>query len=371
MFVALTVATPAGAAKGEAVAAHAGFDGAATGGVGGYGWILVHYERSGLGRGARFSLDYNTDTLRLTVDRARYGRVELAAQVAAEALLAGVQNNYFRDGHDDRTRGFFSSYVTAAGGAKVDLAPHFIELTAGVRRWFFDRSPTTDANLVLPPEAWVGEVRLRYTFWQLAPDPSLWEANRPWWRVRGIAFGVELSGDLRSEVAPWGAVGGTYSPADPRNDPAKRILGVHTWLRAGAQVHRRVRLQVRQEAHLFSGEDDLVRLRIGGMNPYTVPLAGTPWGAYLGGRLCALEGSLHVNVAREHEVGILVDGVLLEDPRRVGDSTLRVLAGIGAFADLRLRKLQVDLRAGWSPTTRPGNPIGSFSAAIGLGWRLR
>src|SRR5699024_7935095 len=101
-------------------------------------------------------------------------------------------SDYYRDGVNDSARGFWASYVNAAASAKLNLAPHFVELAAGARRWFFARQGGTDPALVLPPEAWVGEVRLRYTLWKLADEPSLWEPQRLYPRLRGVAFGVEL-----------------------------------------------------------------------------------------------------------------------------------------------------------------------------------
>ena len=362
-------ARPARAEGTLQTAINTGYEPALASSFGGHGWVLVRADRDGvLPRGARLSLEYNTDTLRLGIDRIRFDRVELGVGVVGEALLAGVLTDYWRDGRVEGSRSFSASYLGALGSAKVDLAPHYLELTVGARRWFFGRWTSTSADLALPANAWVGELRLRYTFWKIAPDPSTWEAQRPFWRVRGVGFGVVVSADLRSDVHPWGAVDPSFAPRDPRNDPSRIVVGVHQWLRLGWQVAPRVRLQAREEAHVLRGADDLDRQRIGGMNPYVVPLAGAPWPAYLSGRLVALEGSVHVRVRNQQELGVLVDGVLTEDVRRVGASDARWLAGVGAFADLRLRGFQLDLRAGWSPTTQPGNHRGSGTVLVALGW---
>ena len=340
--------------------------------LGGHGWVLVRADREGaLPRGARLSLEYNTDTLRLAIDRVRFDRVELGVGIIGEALLAGVLTDYWRDGRSEGARAFSASYVGAIVGAKVDLAPHYLEITAGARRWLFGRWTGTSRDLVLPPDAWVGELRMRYTYWKIASDPSTYEAQRAFWRVRGVGFGLEVSADLRSDARPWGAIGPSFAPAypnDPRNDPSRVVVGAHQWLRLGWQVASRVRLQAREEAHVLHGEDDLDRQRIGGMNPYVVPLAGAPWPSYLSGKLLALEGSIHVRVKNQQELGVLVDGVLTQDVRRVGASDARWLAGVGAFADLRLRGFQLDVRAGWSPTTQPGNHRGSGTLLVALGW---
>ena len=346
-----------------------GYEPALAADVGGHGWVLVRADREGaLPRGARLTVEYNTDTLRLTLDRARFDRVELGIGIVGEALLAGVLTDYWRDGRTQGGRGLAASYVGAIGGAKVDLAPHYLEVTAGARRWFFGRWTGTSPDLVLPPSAWVGELRMRYTYWKIASDPSTYEPQRLFWRVRGVGFGLEGSADLRSDARAWGAIDPSFSPADPRNHPSRVVVGAHQWLRVGWQVASRIRLQAREEAHFMYGADDLDRQRIGGMNAYVVPLAGAPWPAYLSGKLLALEGSLHVRVKGQHELGALVDGVLTEDIRRLGASEPRWLAGVGVFADLRFGGFQVDLRAGWSPTTQPGTIRGSGTLLAAFGW---
>jgi hypothetical protein len=370
LVAAVLLSSVAHAERHDVLAAAAGFDAQAVPEAGGYGFVYLRHDRLGLlPRHAHLVIEYATDALRLSIERARFDRVELSATLFGEALLAWSLIDFYRDGHDDRSRGFFASHAGASVSAKVDLGPHFIELVLTARRWFFNRTPLTDAALVLPAEPWVGEARLRYTYWHLYGDRSLWEPHRLWWRVRGVAFGVELSSDVRSEVHPWGARDpAVFVPSDRTNDPSKVILGAHQWLRAGVQVHDRVRLQLREEAHWLWGADDLSRVRIGGLNPYAIPLAGAPWGGYVADRVIAAEGSIHVRVKGEHEVGLLVDAVLMADVRRVGDDEVHVLAAIGAFADLRTKKLQIDLRAGWSPTLQPGRALGGFGLAFGIGW---
>ncbi len=356
-------------ARADGIAFAAGFNGQAGPGLGGFGWFYLRHDRDHLlPGGARLTLEYNSDSLRLGIDRIRSQHFELMVAVYGEALLYGVLLNYWRDGRDDYGRGFFASDIGAVVSGKLERAPHFAELVLGARRWFLDRDPWTDAALTLPPSAWEGEARLRYTYWGLGGDRSLWEPQRMWWRVHGIAFGVELSADVRSEVHPWGALAPSFGVIDPRNDPSRFILGAHQWMRAGVRVHDRVRLQLREEGHLMRGADDLVRFRVGGQNPWSVPLAGAPWGGYLADRLIAVEGSIHVRVHGEHEIGLLADGVAMPDVRRVGDGAVHVLAGVGAFADLRVRRFQIDLRAGWSPTVQPGRVTPAFDFTAAVGW---
>jgi hypothetical protein len=338
-------------------------------GLNGHGFALARYDLDGLPRGTHFAVEYNTDTLRITLDRLRLGRFELGFGAAGEALIAGLAGDYFRDGQNDGTRGFYASYGSVGAAAKLNLQPHFIELAVVARRWFFARTGGTAPPFTLPADATVGELRLRYTYWCLADDVSLWQPQRLFPRLVGVGFGVELGLDQRSDARPWGARDPHFSPPDLRNDPRASIFVARQWLRAGVRLHRRVRLQVDESATWMWGEDDLVRLRVGGMNPYSVPLVGAPWAGYLAGRVAALQGSLHVRVRREHEVGILVDGVALDDAQRTGsDARVGLLAGVGAFADVRAGNWQFDLRGGWSPTLRPGTVAGGVTIFAALGW---
>jgi hypothetical protein len=324
-------------------------------GVGGNGFALLRWELFGLPRRGRFMLDFNSDTLRLQLD-GRFGRIETGVQAAGEVFIAGLLTSHYRDGKNDPSRGFYASYAALAAWAKLHARPHYLELAAGGRRWFFSATDSTRADLTLPPEAWVGEIRLRYTLWRIDPDPSLWEAHRLHARVRGFAFGVEVGIDARSHASRWGA------PDDPRNDPSQQTVMIKQWARAGIDLGRRVRLQLDEFACFMWGEDDLNRVRVGGMNPYSVPLAGAPWAGYLAGKLASLHASLHIRVKDRHELGLILDGVALEDSDRLGPlGRPGLLAGIGLFADLRIKTWQLDLRTGYSPTLPHG--FGVFLSA--------
>jgi hypothetical protein len=327
-----------------------------------HGIARIHYELSGLARGSRFVIDFNSDTLRLSLEALRFGRLELGFGAGGELFIAGLLGDYWRGDHDDLSRGFHASWVAGGAWAKLDLSPHFLELSVSARRWFFGRKDETDPSLVLPPEAWVGEWRLRWTLWSLAPDPSLWEAQRPFPRLIGVAFGVELSLDARSQTYRWGL--------DSRNNPAPLVVGARQWLKAGVRLghgpgpsgHERVRLQVEETALWLSGADDLDRARVGALNPWTVPVAGLPWASRLADKLAAAQLSLHFRVWRELEIGPLVDAVVLADIDR-GSGRPGALFGVGSFVDFRLRGWQADLRVGYSP------PEGmSLFVSLGWGW---
>jgi hypothetical protein len=178
-----------------------------------------------------------------------------------------------------------------------------------------------------------------------------------------VAFGVELGADVRSEARPWGARAASFSPRDLRNDPSTIVWSVRQWLRAGAPLGSRVRLQLSEVALWMSGADDLDRARVGGFNPYVIPIAGAPWPAWLADRLLAAELSLHVRLWRELEAGALLDGAVLGDIERTGNPLVPgPVWGAGLFADLRIGAWQIDVRGGYCPTLR------GVSLFASLGW---
>lgn len=336
--------------------------------------FMVAYDVEGLPRGSHFHAGFNTDTVRLEFDRLRVlnGLLEFGIRAAYEFNFAGLLMDYYRLGVDDSSRGFNASYLTGELHAKLNLpGDHYLELAAGARRWFFKRQGGTADELVLPPEVWVFEPRLRYTFWRLQNDPSLRDRHRLFPRVVGLAAGVELGLDLRSETVQWGAYQSThFSPPDPRNDPGDVIFSARQWLRAGWQLHNRVRAQIAQFASYGHGEDDLSRVRLGGLNPYVVPLAGAPWAAFISEKFLAAESTWHFRVFGEIEAGLVLHGMLIEDIERTGRTdTYDFAFGLGAFIDARFGDFQVDLRGGWSPTLDWQDSSGQFALFASAGWQ--
>ena len=342
---------------------------------GGHGVFLLRADRTGGYRDGHLGAEFNTDTFRLTFDRLRFwhGRLELGLRTAGEAYYAGLLPDYYRAGTIDRGRGFWASYLLAEAGAKLKLPGQgSLELSTGARRWRFGAGRDTSPALALPADPWTWETRLRYTFWRLRDEVSLHQGQRLFPRVRGVALGLELGLDLRSAAAPWGARQGTaFDPVDERNDPAQAILLVRQWLRAGRQLRPRLRVQLGEWASWGRGEDDLTRVRLGGLNPYVVPLAGAPWAAYLASHLAAVSLSGQARVWREVEAGMFFDGAVLEDAQRTGHSGQGTLAGAGLLADGRLGRAQLDLRAGWSPGWhwRSGGGNFAFLLACGYTWQ--
>ncbi|MCA9543005.1 MAG: hypothetical protein KC613_01410 [Myxococcales bacterium] len=334
-----------------------------------HGALLLAYDSPPLWRGGTFGAEYNTETLRLTFNNARLGeRVWLNAQLGAEYGFAGLLPDYYQDGLRDLSRGFKAGWVQALVNTKFEVAPAaYMELELGGRRWIFEANDKTDPALVLPPETWVFEPRLRYTGWWLAPDAAWGERHRSYARHRGIAAGAELGLDMRATARPWGAR--ALDPPDPRNDPGQAIVRARQWLRAGWQLDGRVRTEVLEFAALGAGEDDLTRDRIGGMNPYVSPLAGAPWASWLSEKYAAVQWSWHVRVWDDLELGPLANGVVLVDPDRTGAvEDVGALYGVGALVDWRRGPWQVDLRGGWSPGVSERADRPAYSVWLGVGW---
>lgn len=354
-------------------AAAAGVDVRYTPAVNGNGWVLLDLRGGDAVAGGDFHLTYNTDTLQVALEGIPLGRsLELALAVKGEALVAGVLPSYYQGGLSQSEHGFQASYGQAWAALKWHVTDrNSLELVAAGRRWFFGASSGTAATLVLPPETWVFEPRLRYTFWDITSPGEEWEAHRMFPRIQGVALGVEFGMDLRSDPRAWGMVQGVD---DGRNHPGDTILSVRQWLRAGGHIHPAVRLELAQSAAWGNGEDDLTRVRAGGMNPYVIPAPGLPWAALLSERLVSAEGSIHWSPGgsgSRHELGAAVAGGVFNDVYRVGAlDTFGVAAGVSALADLRFGVWQVHLRAGYAlptPWLRDGPHL---SALLGVGARL-
>lgn len=355
--------------------AAAGFDGGFAPAMRVHGFVLFDVRgRGAVGRGDLHLL-YNTDTVQASVESLPLGgdAWQLSAGVRAEGAIAGLLRDYFRDGRMVDDRGFFASYALGFAALKWLPAPsHALELQAAGRAWLFARDgASTNANLMLPPDPTVFEARLRYTFWRVAIPGDEWQSQVFFPRVTGVAAGVELGLDARSDASAWGAVNGVD---DGRNHPGAVILMARQWLRAGAQLTPRWRVQVEESASWGAGEDDLTRVRVGGMNPYVVPLPGLPWAALLCERFAAAQASVHVrpSLRWRSEVGVAVAGGAFNDPHRVGALTsFDGAAGVAAFADLRVWRLQMYLRVGYTlPVGIFGDGVARVSALAAVGLPL-
>lgn len=317
--------------------------------TGGHGFLLAHWRWEPDGSPFRLDAEFDTDTLRVGLSRIDLGpQTRLYGQLAGEYPFAGLLPDYYRLGRRIPGRGFRAGYVAVKGGVELHASEtHFLQFEATGRRWLFRRTDATDDRLRLPPEASVVEPRIRYTFWQLEDDPSHWEPHRPFWRILGVAGGLAFGADLRSETRRWGAFDPSFEPPDPRNDPARAIPMFRQWFAAGWRLARPLRFQFHERIRWGIGDDDLSRDRIGGLNPYSVPVAGLPWAGLISGKYAAIHAGLRVELPGDHELGPFVDAAAVADARRIGDlDTFSHSTGAGVLADLRFGDWNVDLRAG-------------------------
>lgn len=366
LLAAAAVLAPAARAGETRMAAAVTGDVALSPELAGHGALLVAADFSGPVVGF---VVFDTETLRAGVDRVRLAEgLWLGAEAVGEYGFASLLPDYHLDGVRVPERGFAASYLGGVG--RLTWSPHaehWFRVQAGGRRWFFAALDATDSALTLPARRGVGELSADYTFWRMNDGDDFSWRQRAFPRVNGLAFGVGIAAWINDDDAAWGALDASaFEPVDPRNDADRVAYRPHVWLRAGTNLHPRLRWQVDHRAAWGVGEDDLTRARIGGLSRYVVPLAGAPWGALVSERFVSGQWSWHARVAADHELGLLLDGVAVDDPHRTGASQGGVLFGGAVFADLRFGGWQLDARAGWTPSLHPGSE--GVAVLLGAGW---
>lgn len=333
--------------------------------VTGFGFVLFDaVGRDQVGKGD-LRLYYNTDTLHVEIERIPLAeRLELSVGLRGQALFAGILRQYYEQGLRQSDLGFNASYVVLLPKLQWHFADYqTLEVTTNVRRWFFG-SHDTDPSYLLPPDAWTFEPRLGYIFWKVDSPADEYRASKLFPRISGIAVGASVGVDVRSDVRPWGFVG------DGRNVPTKAIWTLNQWLKGGWKAADRFRVELQETLNWGWNQDDITRLRVGGMNPYVVIIPGLPWSANLSERLAVaqLSGHFRPKIDKPHELGLLVAGGTINDPRRQGllDS-FGGAGGLALFTDLRWGRWQVYARLGWAFPTKwlLDNP--HFSGLIGVG----
>lgn len=325
----------------------------------GHGFFLLGYEhRAG---SHRVDLEYNTDTLTATYSYSGKG-FQLGAIARGQYRVAGLLTDYYRGGERIAEYGFGASYVQATTFGRLWTGRHTLGVELSARHWFFDRDGTAD-RFILPQDHAMLESAIGYTYWNLSHDPSFSDRHRVFERLDGFAWGVRLTGTYRTRTRAWGIA--------IRNRPWALAPGVEQWVRAGVQYAPRLRLQLRQRASWAFGHDDLTRARLGGMNPYVVPISGAPWAAFLSSRFGAFTVSHHVKIGWGAEWVSQVDGALIWDVERDGRRAFGPVLGLASGFDVRVGSWQVDARLGASPDTgwqQVAGPIVSGYAGLGRSW---
>jgi len=333
---------------------------------------MVAYDLSGLKNGSRVSAVFNTDTLRLEYDGLRLSpRLEFGSRLTGEYKIANLLSDYFRAGENDLSRTFYSSYVQGQAWLKWNpLQRTYVSFELGARRWFFAERGSTDPDLILPEDAFVLEPRLYLTWWGLADDAGWRDRHRVFPHLSGVAVGASIALNYQHSVRPWGARNvAAFDPIDPRNTPEQVQVGVTQWLKGGWHLGQPLRIELSQELGWMTGEDDLTRRNIGGMNPYTVNVPGVPWAYFHSGDYGSAMLSLHWALTETMEIGPVASVVGLRDGDRVGSTDVDVVWGAGGLLGWRSGPWQADIRGGFSPGLQALHPNqGAWSAFMLVGW---
>jgi hypothetical protein len=195
-----------------------------------------------------------TDTVEAEVgDRVGPGRfwVKGRVQAFASQLLIGP----WEDGEPAPERALVSPHVGAEAGWVFELPEHTYAGAAAFFRWFwFFAGPDND---------------------EPAPESTYWfspEAFVGWWR----------GPDLRAELRAGFDLHEGLTRQEPFVGPGQRQLAPKVRFEA-VLVPPGTALAPRVEVYAGWARDQgrLVRTRLGGLNPYVVPLAGAGWAEFL------------------------------------------------------------------------------------------
>ena len=184
---------------------------------------------------------FNTDTLDLRWSpEVQGGRWWVAAR--GEAIIAGLMRTPWHDGEPAPERARAASYAGVEAGRAFYLpGATWASASAATRSYVFGATDDTDTAVApIPPTTHV-----------LTPDLAA-----GWW-TPGAQVYARLSADVRSDGPQ------TVSPA------AYGELRIHPAFTVAPRVELR--------GGVADGQDDITRTRLGGMVPYSVPVAGTSW----------------------------------------------------------------------------------------------
>tara|TARA_B110000037_G_scaffold160787_1_gene181592 strand:+ start:190 stop:1344 length:1155 start_codon:yes stop_codon:yes gene_type:complete len=320
----------------------------------GHGIVSIRSDFSGLARGSRGYIDFNTDTLNVGLVDINVGEdTVVGLSLKGEAGVSNLLTDYFYEGDNDPSRGFFASYVTGSVWAKFNPADSLYVLVNGsTRRWFFQSTEMTDPNLILPNVSLAIEPEVQVTWWALSDDSAWQHPHRLFPRFYGWAAGLGARGIFFSEVMPWGSVTTDESSNERRNLPSESMFILSQWVLWGKQLGDKTRVEFSENASYMNGEDDLYRSVIGGMSPYSVNVPGVPWGYFHGDDYVAASARIAHRLwsSIDMEVGPVLGAISMRDEPRTGDDRFSSQYGYGLYGDLRVGSWQYELRGGLSPS---------------------
>lgn len=228
-----------------------------------------------------------------------------------------------------------------------------------------------------------------------APDPGrAWNAgygglDGGWVRYLPAGFYAGLQGSARLYLF-WATEQTVVAPPGPTPlFTAEGILGhftphSHLWVRAGADANQQTaaphivaeatvrpdwaiapRLEVR--AAWAMNQDFLMRTRVGGLNPYVVPLAGAAWAEFWVESYVALRGGPSVRARLPGRGPHTLELAVVADVAGFDGQTA---SGFAALATWRYRRLFASGSVGWAPfiTRQPGVARTAGFVLIGADW---
>lgn len=268
------------------------------------------------------SLQLLTDTVELRFEpEDRGGRWWLA--VRGEAGAAGLFPSPWRAGSPDDARSLLAFYAGLEGGALAYL-PHglYLGVEGTARRWFFRATDSTQGSV--PEDRFVISPSMLAGWWS--------KPFHVWIRAGADVDGGDTSGRLTMELTlfPWAR----HRRATPR-----------PWLTPLVEVH----------AGWLDDPSDVTRERIGGLNPYVVPLAGAGWAELWAERWAAIRAgpALELGPLR---LALVADGVRYEGGKAYGLALLSRVTFGALYGEASL---------GFAPELERGPGVSRFS-----GWLL-
>ncbi|MEL6344669.1 MAG: hypothetical protein AAFV53_16250 [Myxococcota bacterium] len=270
-------------------------------------------------RTERWSVQLFTDTVEVRTDRELdRGRFWVAGRL--EAIAAGLLNSPWMDGAPALEQAVNAGYAGVEGGWQRYLPWGFYVGVQGFARYyFFFEAPTTTVSVPAPRERLQGEVVLGW--WTEQVQASLTAGGQisqgPQPHIRG-----QLSGRMPWTVSPTGSL----------------LMG---W---------------------GSDQDFLTRTRLGGLNPYVVPLAGAGWAEFLVEDYAAIRLGPSVQTDWLH-MDLVADLAWFDD---------QSAAGVGVLSRFQPteRRGFVEINLGYAPwlARQPNIGRGSLWLLAGLDW---
>lgn len=267
----------------------------------------------------------------------------------------------------------------------VRLAP---ELKTG-RYWVGARVQTFAAGLMIAP--WTAG----------APDDTrAWQAgyvgaDAGWLRYlpRGVYAGLAGSArlyffwaDERVPVRPPGltplfTLDGVLGHHTPSSHLAVRAgadstfsrLAPHVYVEGVVRPAWAVAPRIEVRAGVAMGQDDIMRTRLGGLNPYVVPLAGAAWAEFWVENYIALRAGPSLRLPLPGRVSHTLELAVISDVAGVAG---RLTAGFAVLARWQLGRIFLDGAFGWAPWIERQADIGRVSGLLLLGahwgpfWKL-